>query len=80
MSLHQDKNEQDYSAPIVSVSLGLPAVFLFGGEARSDRPLRDSHWRMVMLLFGEDRPACAITVWHRSRMGNIRCSDGAGSI
>ena len=40
MSLHQDKNEQDFSAPIVSVSLGLPAVFLFGGDARSDRPLR----------------------------------------
>jgi alkylated DNA repair protein (DNA oxidative demethylase) len=40
MSLHQDKNEQDFSAPIVSVSLGLPAVFLFGGDARSDRPQR----------------------------------------
>ena len=40
MSLHQDKNEQDYSAPIVSVSLGLPAVFMFGGEQRADRPLR----------------------------------------
>jgi alkylated DNA repair protein (DNA oxidative demethylase) len=38
MSLHQDKNEQDLSAPIVSVSLGLPAVFLFGGLRRSDRP------------------------------------------
>jgi alkylated DNA repair protein (DNA oxidative demethylase) len=40
MSLHQDKDEEDYSAPIVSVSLGLPAVFLFGGERRSDRPVR----------------------------------------
>ena len=40
MSLHQDKDEQDYSAPIVSVSLGLPAVFLFGGVRRSDRPAR----------------------------------------
>jgi alkylated DNA repair protein (DNA oxidative demethylase) len=40
MSLHQDKDEKDYAAPIVSVSLGLPAVFLFGGEQRSDRPLR----------------------------------------
>lgn len=36
MSLHQDKNERDFSAPIVSVSLGLPAVFLLGGERRSD--------------------------------------------
>jgi DNA oxidative demethylase len=36
MSLHQDKNERDFSAPIVSVSLGLPMVFLFGGLRRSD--------------------------------------------
>lgn len=40
LSLHQDKDERDFSAPIVSVSLGLPAVFLFGGPARSDRPAR----------------------------------------
>jgi alkylated DNA repair protein (DNA oxidative demethylase) len=36
--LHQDKNERDFAAPIVSVSLGVPAVFLFGGLKRSDRP------------------------------------------
>ena len=36
LSLHQDKDERDYEAPIVSVSLGLPAVFLFGGLHRSD--------------------------------------------
>lgn len=40
MSLHQDKNERDFDAPIVSVSLGIPAVFLFGGLNRSDRPSR----------------------------------------
>lgn len=40
MSLHQDKNERDFTQPIVSVSLGLPATFLFGGAARSDRPQR----------------------------------------
>jgi DNA oxidative demethylase len=40
LSLHQDRNERQYSAPIVSVSLGLPATFLFGGLKRSDRPLR----------------------------------------
>ena len=40
LSLHQDKDEQDYSAPIVSVSLGLPAVFQFGGAARGDRTVR----------------------------------------
>ncbi|WP_245317170.1 alpha-ketoglutarate-dependent dioxygenase AlkB, partial [Bradyrhizobium manausense] len=38
LSLHQDKDELDYSAPIVSVSLGLPATFLFGGLARADKP------------------------------------------
>jgi alkylated DNA repair protein (DNA oxidative demethylase) len=40
MSLHQDKNESDFGAPIVSVSLGLPATFLFGGPKRADRPQR----------------------------------------
>lgn len=40
MSLHQDRDERDFSAPIVSVSLGLPATFLFGGLRRSDRPRR----------------------------------------
>jgi len=40
MSLHQDKDEDDFGAPIVSVSLGLPAVFLFGGLKRSDKPRR----------------------------------------
>ncbi|MBS3803618.1 MAG: DNA oxidative demethylase AlkB [Oleiphilaceae bacterium] len=40
MGLHQDRNEQDYGAPIVSVSLGLPVVFLFGGLRRNDKPLR----------------------------------------
>ncbi|MCC8939022.1 DNA oxidative demethylase AlkB [Bradyrhizobium sp. Arg68] len=40
LSLHQDKDELDYAAPIVSVSLGLPAIFLFGGLKRSDTPRR----------------------------------------
>jgi DNA oxidative demethylase len=40
LSLHQDRNERDFTAPIVSVSLGLPAVFLFGGTRRADRPRR----------------------------------------
>ena len=40
LSLHQDRNELDFGAPIVSVSLGLPAAFLFGGDKRSDRPRR----------------------------------------
>jgi alkylated DNA repair protein (DNA oxidative demethylase) len=40
LSLHQDKNERDLRQPIVSVSLGVPAVFLFGGLRREDRKLR----------------------------------------
>jgi DNA oxidative demethylase len=40
LTLHQDKNEHDFNQPIVSVSLGLPAVFLFGGEQRSDKTAR----------------------------------------
>lgn len=51
LSLHQDRNERDFGAPIVSVSLGLPAVFLFGGLRRRDRP------RKVRLESGD------IAVW-----------------
>lgn len=40
MSLHQDRDEKDLAAPIVSVSLGLPAIFLFGGPRRSDKTQR----------------------------------------
>jgi alkylated DNA repair protein (DNA oxidative demethylase) len=40
LSLHQDRNERAFDSPIVSVSLGLPATFLFGGLRRSDRPRR----------------------------------------
>ena len=40
LTLHQDKNERDFSQPIVSVSLGVPAVFLWGGPRRADRTQR----------------------------------------
>ncbi len=36
LSAHQDRNERDFSQPIVSVCLGLPAMFLFGGLRRGD--------------------------------------------
>jgi alkylated DNA repair protein (DNA oxidative demethylase) len=36
LTLHQDRDERDFTQPIVSVSLGLPAVFLFGGDKRND--------------------------------------------
>jgi alkylated DNA repair protein (DNA oxidative demethylase) len=51
LSLHQDRNERDFDAPIVSVSLGLPAVFLFGGLRRGDVP------RRVRLVHGD------VAVW-----------------
>lgn len=51
LSLHQDNNERDLKAPIVSVSLGLPAVFLFGGARRADAALR------VRLVHGD------VVVW-----------------
>jgi len=40
LSLHQDRDEENYDEPIVSVSLGLPATFLWGGLKRTDRPVR----------------------------------------
>jgi alkylated DNA repair protein (DNA oxidative demethylase) len=40
LTLHQDKNENDFDQPIVSVSLGLPAIFLFGGFERSEKTIR----------------------------------------
>jgi len=58
MSLHQDKDEQDLDAPIVSVSLGLPAIFQFGGPKRRD-PVRKFSVRHgdVVVWGGESRLA-----------------------
>lgn len=52
MSLHQDRNERDLGQPIVSVSLGLPAVFLFGGSKRADRPRRISLHHGDVVVWG----------------------------
>jgi alkylated DNA repair protein (DNA oxidative demethylase) len=51
LSLHQDRNERDFGQPIVSVSLGLPAVFRWGGKKRTDRV------RRVPLMHGD------VVVW-----------------
>ncbi len=51
LTLHQDKNERDFTHPIVSVSLGLPATFLFGGMERTDKTKR------IMLVHGD------VAVW-----------------
>jgi DNA oxidative demethylase len=40
LSLHQDRDERDFGQPIVSLSLGLPAIFLFGGQLRNERTQR----------------------------------------
>jgi len=52
MSLHQDKDEKAYSAPIVSLSLGLPAMFLFGGFNRSDKSQRIALLHGDMVVWG----------------------------
>lgn len=52
LTLHQDKDERHYEAPIVSLSLGLPATFLFGGHERSDRTQRISLFSGDMVVWG----------------------------
>lgn len=52
MSLHQDKDERDFAAPIVSVSLGFDAVFLFGGLRRNDRPSRTRLYHGDVVVWG----------------------------
>jgi alkylated DNA repair protein (DNA oxidative demethylase) len=52
MSLHQDKNERRFDAPVVSVSLGLPAIFLFGGHARSDKTQKVSLFHGDVVVWG----------------------------
>lgn len=56
LSLHQDRNERDYAAPIVSVSLGMRATFLFGGHARTDPTVKvPLHHGDVVVWGGVDR-------------------------
>jgi DNA oxidative demethylase len=58
LSLHQDRNERDLEQPIVSVSLGLPAIFLWGGKVRADRAQRIPLFHGdVMVWGGPDRLA-----------------------
>lgn len=52
LSLHQDRDEHDLAAPIVSVSLGLPAEFLFGGLRRADRARRMTLWHGDVVVWG----------------------------
>ena len=52
LSLHQDRDERDFSQPIVSVSLGVPAVFLWGGLQRSERAARVPLWHGDVVVWG----------------------------
>jgi alkylated DNA repair protein (DNA oxidative demethylase) len=52
LSLHQDRDECDFAHPIVSVSLGLPAVFLLGGDNRSERQRRIPLAHGDVVVFG----------------------------
>jgi alkylated DNA repair protein (DNA oxidative demethylase) len=58
LTLHQDKNERDFNEPIVSVSLGLPAVFLFGGKERSDKTTRVRVVHGDVLVWGGPARLC----------------------
>ncbi len=52
LSLHQDRDEGNYDHPIVSVSLGIPAVFLWGGGARADKARRVGLWHGDVVVWG----------------------------
>lgn len=52
LSLHQDKDEKDFNAPIVSISLGIPATFLLGGLNRSDKQAKISLLHGDVLVLG----------------------------
>lgn len=54
MGLHQDKNELDFTQPIVSVSLGIPAIFQFGGLNRSDKPIKIPLTHGDIVVWGGD--------------------------
>lgn len=58
MSLHQDKDEQDFKQPIVSVSLGCTATFQFGALARSDKPIKILLNHGDVLVFGGASRLC----------------------
>ena len=52
MGLHQDKDERDFTQPIVSVSLGVPATFMFGGSKRSDKASNIPLYHGDVVVFG----------------------------
>jgi alkylated DNA repair protein (DNA oxidative demethylase) len=77
LSLHQDRNERDFSAPIVSVSLGLPAVFQFGGLQRNDPVRRVTLQHGDVVVWGGPSRLCyhgvlALRDGEHTRLGRAR--------
>lgn len=77
MGLHQDKDEADFTQPIVSVSLGLPATFLFGGPRRSDPVQRLPLQHGDVVVFGGDSRLCyhgirPLAAGEHPRLGSVR--------
>lgn len=58
MGLHQDKDEEDFAAPVLSVSLGDTGIFRVGGKSRKD-PTQTFELKSgdVVVLGGKDRLA-----------------------
>ena len=80
MSLHQDRDEHDFAAPIVSVSLGLPAIFLFGGlqAQRQDAAAFGCEHGDIVVWGGPAR--LTFTASRRSPMASMPCSAASASI
>ena len=56
MALHQDKDEHDFTQPIVSISLGISVTFLFGGLTRTEKPVtKELHHGDIVVWGGPDR-------------------------
>ena len=54
LTLHQDRNERDFAHPVVSVSLGMPAVFQLGGSRRADRSVRVPLQHADVVVWGRE--------------------------
>jgi len=77
LSLHQDKNERDFLQPVVSISLGVPAVFLFGGTTRADKTIRVPLEHGDVVIWGGParlryHGVASLKVGHHAVLGNHR--------
>ncbi len=77
MGLHQDKDECDFTQPIVSVSLGVPAIFQMGGDKRSDRVLKLPLYHGDVLIWGGEsrlrfHGVMPLKLAHHKLLGDIR--------